>query len=297
MSFSKTCHFSIAVVQMMLNIRLFVPVLSLVIFFQCTAINIVTAQSLKGLHVLLYTRNGKGYVHDNIPYAVQAFRQMSATQEFRLTVSDTPIVFTDAALAGVDLLVFASTNNDVFETASQRLAFRRYMEAGGGFVGLHSVMGTERRWAWFKQMLGGSFSWHPKNQVLEVVNIKPGHPSMAGLPGIWKKQDECYFSKELYPGVEVLMAHDIRLLDPADSTQIKSHAGGFYPLYPAVWYHAFDGGHAWITTLGHDIFNYSDPLFLRHILQGMEFIAGLSRKKNSRNAYASDWDEPVRYQP
>jgi hypothetical protein len=69
------------------------------------------------------------------------------------------------------LLLFPSTNNDVFDTDAQRLAFRRYIEAGGGFVGLHSVLGTERNWKWFKHMLGGTFSWHAKFQPFSVRSL------------------------------------------------------------------------------------------------------------------------------
>ena len=106
----------------------------------------------------------------------------------------------------------------MFDTDQQRLAFRRYIEAGGGFVGVHSVTGTERNWKWFKMMLGGTFSWHAKFQKFSVRVIDPSHPSVQGLPKVWEKEDECYFAKELYPGPKTLMAHDITTLNTTDTT-------------------------------------------------------------------------------
>ena len=82
-------------------------------------------------------------------------------------------VFTEENLKQYTFLLFANTNNDVFDTNEQRLAFRKYIEGGGGFVGLHSAVGTERNWTWFKMMLGGSFAWHPKFQPLTLKVIEP----------------------------------------------------------------------------------------------------------------------------
>jgi hypothetical protein len=70
----------------------------------------------------------------------------------------------------------------VFATDAQRLAFRRYIEGGGGFVGVHSVTGTERHWPWFKMMVGETFSWHAKFQPFRVLNIASSHPSMKNVP-------------------------------------------------------------------------------------------------------------------
>jgi type 1 glutamine amidotransferase len=241
----------------------------------------------KNVKVLVYTKNGKGYVHDNIANAVSCIQRLGQQHGFQVTVSDTPSVFTENNLKQYSLLVFPSTNNDVFGTDEQRLAFRRYIEAGGGFVGIHSVVGTERNWKWFKMMLGGSFVWHPKFQPYSIRVIDPKHPSVQGLPPVWKKSDECYFVKEMYPRINVLLAQD--------SLKMKSLAGPFTDLYPATWYQSFDGGYAWITALGHDKEEYSDPVFTRHIFQGIEFVAGQVKKADYRKAYAASRDEPIRY--
>src|SRR5690606_37283526 len=102
--------------------------------------------SWKKVNVLVYTRNGEGYVHDNIPNAVAAIQNLAREKGFKVYVTDDPSVFTEENLRQYTFIMFPSTNNDVFDTNAQRVAFRRYIQAGGGFVGLHSVVGTERNW-------------------------------------------------------------------------------------------------------------------------------------------------------
>jgi len=251
----------------------------------------------KNVKVLVYTKNGKGYVHDNIPHAVKCIQKLAKENGFQIDVSDTPSVFTESNLKQYTLILFPSTNNDVFNTDEQRLVFKRYIQSGGGFVGLHSVTGTERNWKWFKMMVGGTFSWHAKNQKFKVKVIEPTHPTMKGIPAIWERKDECYFAKELYPGTKVLMAHDVTSLDhnTGDSVKIKQFSAPFSDLYPAVWYHHFDGGNIWITALGHDKENYEDPMYVKHIFQGITFVANQAKKLDVSKAYADSRDTPVRY--
>lgn len=256
------------------------------------------AVNWKNVSVLVYTKNGKGYVHANIPDAVNCIQQLGKQYGFKVDTSSDPAVMTPGNLKKYRLLIFPSTNNDVFDTESQRLAFRQYIEAGGGFVGIHSVLGTERNWKWFKMMLGGSFAGHPKFQKLTVKVIDGGHASMQGVPKEWSKEDECYFGKELYPGPKVLMAYDLNSLNTSDTSTasaINKWSGGYADLYPAVWAYDFDGGYSWCTMLGHDKKDYSDPVFVQHILQGIRYVASRVSAIDYRKSYAVRSDDPVRY--
>ena len=249
----------------------------------------------KKVKVLVYTKNGKGYVHENIPYAVKSIQKLGLQYGFKIDVSDNASVFTEENLKQYSLLIFTSTNNDVFDTDVQRLAFRHFIEAGGGFVGIHSVVGTERNWAWFKMMLGGTFAWHPKFQKYKIRVIDPSHSSVTGLPKVWEKEDECYFQKEMYPGIRTVMAHDLSSLEDTEKEKITTSAGVFSTLYPAVWYQQFDGGTIWITALGHDKKDYEDPIFIQHVLQGIKFVASQTKSKDYKKAYSKSKDDAVQY--
>lgn len=247
----------------------------------------------KKVKVLVYTKNGKGYVHDNVPYAAKSIQQLGQQHGFQVEVSDDPAVFTEENLKNYTLLLFPSTNNDVFDTDAQRLAFRRYIEAGGGFVGLHSVTGTERNWKWFKMMVGCTFAWHPPFQKLKIKKINGDHASVAALPAVWEKSDEFYFVKEMYPGIKVVMAHEVGVLNANVSEKVKSFIGTFADYYPAVWHQQFDGGNIWVTTLGHDKRDYQDPTYLSHVLDGIRFVAAQAKKLDYSKAYATSRDTPL----
>lgn len=254
-----------------------------------------TAVNWKNVKILVYTKNGKGYVHDNIPNAVQCLQNLGRLNGFKVDVSDQPTVFTEDNLKQYTLLLFPSTNNDVFDTDAQRLAFRRYIEAGGGFVGIHSVMGTERNWTWFKRMIGGTFAWHPKFQKFTIEVIDSKNSSMQGLPASWQKEDEFYFTKDMSPGPTVVMASDLTTLNQDEPEKVKAFGGSYTKLYPAAWYYNFDGGYTWCTTLGHAKTDYeTDTTFIRHIFQGIRYVAAQVKKIDFSKAYADSRDAPIR---
>jgi type 1 glutamine amidotransferase len=248
----------------------------------------------KKVRVLVYIKNGKGYVHDNIPNAVQCIQKLGQQYGFKVDVSDQPTVFTEGNLEQYTILIFPSTNNDAFDTDAQRLAFRRYIEAGGGFVGIHSVMGTERNWDWFKRMIGGTFAWHPPYQKIRINVIDTKHPSMQGLPKVWEKEDEFYFTKDMSPGPTVIMANDLTSLNQGEPEKIKQFGGSYTQLYPSAWYYNFDGGYTWCTTLGHHKKDYEDPTFVKHIFQGIRYVVEQVDKINFGKAYADSRDTPIR---
>jgi type 1 glutamine amidotransferase len=261
--------------------------------FKLEKLPINDKDKLKNSKVLVYTKNGKGYVHDNIASAVASIKEMGVENHFTVDVSDDPSVFTETNLKNYQFLIFTSTNNDVFDTDNQRVQFRRYIEAGGGFVGVHSVTGTERNWTWFKMMLGETFSWHANFQKFSIKKLDNTHPSMQGVPAIWEREDECYFGKELYPGIKVLMAHQLSSLNPSQTDLIQKNAGSYANYFPAVWYQQFDGGNIWVTALGHSKESYQDPIYKNHLLQGIRFIANQFKGLDYSKAHAITRDDAL----
>ncbi len=231
------------------------------------------ASPLTGKHVLVYTRNGKGFVHDNIPASIAAIRKLGEENGFQVTASDDPGLFTAEGLKPFDLLVFSNTNNDVFDTPEQEAAFQAYIRGGGAFVGIHSACGSERDSPWFASVLGGRFYRHAKRQDFDVVVLDADHPSTSFLPPTWHiKDDECYYLNQLNPNIHVVLAADLTTVEDPEGKSTYP-ADTFGDLFPTAWYHTTDGGRQWYTSLGHRIEHYSDPLFLRHILGGMEWAA------------------------
>jgi type 1 glutamine amidotransferase len=241
------------------------------------------------VRVLVYTKNGKGYVHDNIPSAVACIQRLGKQNGFGVDVSDNPADFNDANLKKYNALIFTSTNNDVFNTDAQKVALMRYIQAGGGFVGIHSVTGTERHWPWFKRLVGGTFVRHAKHQPFQEIVIDSTNPSTNFLPTHWKVNDECYYVKDINPDLHVLTVHDLSTVND------KNKPATYGDVFPSTWCHSFDGGREWYTALGHDGKTYSTPVFEKFILGGLKWVIGQNKPLDYSRAHAQSPDDPLPY--
>ena len=100
--------------------------------------------------------------------------------------------------------------------------------------------------------------------------------------------------KEMTPGPTATLAHELTSLDTTERQKINASAGSYAALYPAAWYHPYDGGYTWCTALGHAKAAYEDPLFVRHLFQGIQYVAAQVRPLDYRRAYATHRDDTIR---
>jgi len=225
---------------------------------------------LKGKKVLVFTKNGEGYIHDNIQASVDMFLEMGKNELFTVDATDNSAVFATPALQQYDVIVFSNTNNEVFDTQAERDGLVKFVRSGKGVVGVHIACGTERNWNWFTQMMGGTFDFHPQFQEYPVWVVDSLHPSMADIPSPWIIKDELYIMKEMNPAIRVLMVSDFSSPGFKTSSPMPDTFG---KVFPCVWSNNYDGGRQWFSALGHDKNDYSNPVYVRHILQGLEWAA------------------------
>ena len=226
--------------------------------------------------ILVYTRNytpdGKGFVHDNIALSVAAIRKMGAENHFAVDVSDSPEVFTAANLKQYRAVVFSNSNNEAFASEAQREAFKNYILKGGGFAGIHSASGSERKWEWYWSMLGGTFNRHPKFQPFTVKVVDSRHPATAKLGASFEWADECYYHHKLNPDMHVLLSTDpAKIDDPKKATDAPETVAGAIPL---AWCHKVGKGRSFYTALGHKKEDYTNPLLYDQILGGIRWAMG-----------------------
>lgn len=234
-------------------------------------------KDLEGSHVLVYTKNGEGYVHKNIPNSIEAIQELGKKHGFMVDTSDDPSDITEKNLKKYDALIFSNTNNDVFNTEKQHKAFQDYIRSGGNFVGIHSASGSERDWPWFWSLLGGSFHRHAPFQEFTVKVTDKTHPSTSFLKDQWVREDECYYLKQLNPNTHVLLHADMTTVEDEEKDEYPGDVFG--DKFPLAWYHEFEGGRSWYTALGHSIEDYDDPVFLKHILGGIKWAVSGSTPK------------------
>ena len=222
--------------------------------------------------VLVYQRNGKGFVHDNLAASATAIQELGGQHGFGVEVSSNAAVFTERSLKHYRAIVFANSNNEAFDTGEQRAAFQQFIRRGGGFVGIHSSTGSERQWDWFQRMQGAKFLRHSPMQTFTARVVDTTHPATSHLGAKWTRTDECYFFTNLHPKVRVLLAAETNgLRDPQLRKMSAQQAADVFPL---AWCQEFDGGRQFYTSLGHKIEHYADPVFRQHLLGGIRWALG-----------------------
>jgi type 1 glutamine amidotransferase len=212
--------------------------------------------------VLVFSKTA-GYRHASIPNGIEAIHQLGADHRFAVDATEDAAVFTDDNLARYEVVVFLSTTADVLDRPREE-AFERFIRKGGGFAGVHSASDTEYDWPWFGQLVGAWFEKHPKIQEARIIPEDPKDRSTEFLPNPWVRTDEWYnFRTNPRERVRVLARLD-------ESTYQGGTMGADHPI---SWRHEFDGGRSWYTALGHTKESYTEPLFLRHLLGGIEWAA------------------------
>ena len=194
------------------------------------------------------------------------------------TEDQTVLTSTGNLLRRYDAVVFLSTNSEVVNDAAQ-IGLMKYIRGGGGFVGIHNAFGTEYHWKWYEGLLGGAnFYDHGPHRDGVVETVNTADASTAGLPERWDFRDEWY-------NLEPFPSH-VRFLAEVDESTLSTTRGslghpGYGDEHPVSWCHYYDGGRAWLTTLGHDNAAWSDTelmgdtYFKQHVIGGVKSVVGV----------------------
>ncbi len=252
------------------------------VIFVCAAVLLSSSICMASKKVLIYTKNGKGFVHKNIPASIKCLEKICKDNGWAFKSTDDASVFTKDKISEFDVLVFSNTNNETFDTQAQKDVFKAYINGGGGFVGIHSACGSERDWPWFWANLGGKFARHAPGQDFDIKVIDKKHISTSFLGDVWKwKKDEFYYLNHLNPGIHVLIAGDLGTIKDAGKNKYPGNVFGRY--FPLAWCQEFDGGRQWYTALGHSDEHYKDENFVKHITGGIKW-AMLKNTCNKKQA-------------
>ncbi|MGF7215141.1 cytochrome c [Spirosoma lacussanchae] len=219
--------------------------------------------------VLVFSKT-KGYRHGSIPAGKRAMVKLGQENGFAVDTTEDASQFTDANLKRYGAVIWLSTTGDVLDDA-QQAAFERYIQAGGGYVGIHAATDTEYGWPWYNKLAGGQFASHPGNpnvQEGEAYVVNKDHASMFGFPDRWKVKDEFYDFKNFNTDVNVLVKID-------EKTYKDGKMGDNHPM---SWYHDYDGGKAFYTNFGHPDETFVNPVYLKHLLGGLKSVMATSLK-------------------
>ena len=213
--------------------------------------------------VLIFSKTA-GFHHASIPAGIAAIIKLGQQNNFDVDTTVDANKFTYDNLKQYAAVIFLSTTGDVLNDA-QQAEFEKYIRGGGGFVGVHSATDTEYNWPWYGNLVGAYFKNHPDHQQYAVLHVVDNNfIATKHLPAEWRRLDEWYNFKWIAPNLHVLITIDE-----------KTYTGGANGNdHPMSWYHEYDGGRAFYTALGHTDESYADPLYLKHLLGGIQYAIG-----------------------
>lgn len=223
---------------------------------------LITSFSFAQTKVLVYTKTA-GYHHNSIAAGSVAITKLGNANGFAVDVSDDSTKIAESNLKNYAAVVFLSTTGNML-TPYQQVDLERYIQAGGGFVGIHAAADAGYDWKWYGRLVGAYFDSHPQQQQATINVVDKTNASTKMLPENWSRRDEWYNYKNINPNIKVLLN-----LDEKSYTGGKNGAN-----HPIAWYHDFDGGRSFYTGLGHTDQAFSEDLFLQHLLGGIKYAIG-----------------------
>jgi type 1 glutamine amidotransferase len=256
------------------------------------------AKPVRARKVLVW---GHTWTHEPNPYAEKALEIVGQkTGAFEAVVSDDPRLLLGDRLPQFDALVmnnihepdpflpedFAQRGEEQKAAARQfdaavKQSILEYVRGGRGIVGIHAAAAALQNWPEYGQMMGGYYSGHiyqevaiklddPQHPVNACFRLREGRSRFGGGLGgkPFRINDEVYIFGEPYSRqrLHVLLSLDLeRMADPGKRSDKD---------YAVSWLAQYGQGRVFYTTLGHAGDTYWNPLFLRHVLAGIQFAIG-----------------------
>ncbi|MCA6074832.1 ThuA domain-containing protein [Fulvivirga sedimenti] len=226
----------------------------------------VSCSGPKGPSKVLVFSKTAGFRHESIAAGIKAIEKLSKQYNFVMDTTESSDAFNEENLQNYKAVIFLNTTGDVLNKQQQN-DFERFIQAGGGFVGVHAAADTEYDWPWYGRLVGGYFNGHPNGPNVRTASfdiVDNTHISTDSLPARYERTDEFYNYRNIQEDLNVLITID-------ESTYEGGTNGDFHPM---VWYHDFDGGRAFYTAMGHTDESYSEPYFLYNLAGGIQYALG-----------------------
>jgi type 1 glutamine amidotransferase len=209
--------------------------------------------------------------HASITNGIAAIKQLGAENRFQVDATEDESWFTATNLAKYKVVIFLSTSGDILNE-EQQAAFKSFIEQGGGLAAIHAAVAgdvaTAGNWPWYGEALCARFTNHSAIVQATVDVEDRQNPSTAPLPEHWVRTDEWYNFIASPRG-------QARVLASLDETTYQG--GTMRKDHPIAWCKQVGKGRIWYTALGHTEASFTEPLFLRHLLGGIQAAAGTKR--------------------
>ncbi len=173
--------------------------------------------------------------------------------------------FAPETLASFDGVMFVNTTGDL--PVPDLTALLDWVKSGKSFVGMHAATDTFKSSDAYCDFIGGHFAGHPWNAGGEhgFVVHEPNHRLTAMFPPRFRWKDEIYqYDLRLKPeNLRVLVSLDM----PASTPKEPWHV-------PVSWVRDYGQGRVFYTNFGHNDATWKEPMFQKHMLEGIAWSLG-----------------------
>jgi uncharacterized protein len=221
---------------------------------------------------LLIFSHTTGFRHKSIPQGISAMSILTARKGYTVTASEDVEIFNPQKLKQFKVILFLSNTTKPTDPTTDYIvgekleALKNWSEAGGAIVGIHAATDSHFHTRWYANMIGAQFKRHPKGTYDGALTVTaPKHPAVRRLGKSFTRNDEWY--QLIAPPVD---AEILVTLDPAS-------AGEPGPAWPVSWTTRTGRGRNFITSMGHTPESFSDPLFLNHVEDGLDWAVGKTK--------------------
>ena len=220
---------------------------------------------------VLFVTQSKGFTHPVVKRlqagkASFAGNKLKAIAQpfFDIDLTADASILTKETLAKYRAVVFYTTGELPLDTNAKR-DFLEWVQAGGGFVGIHCATDTFYQWPEYGRMIGGYFDGHPWHQSVRLKVEDHSHPSTAVLGSTWTLEDEIYqFHSWSRENCNVLLSLDPQSVNIGKGKRTDSD-------YANAWWRDEGKGRVFYTALGHRFEVWNDRVFQRHLLGGLRW--------------------------
>ena len=215
------------------------------------------------LRILVFSKTEDFRHIESIETGITTLKKMGEEHNVLVDTTEDASLFNEQKLKNYNAVIFLNVSGAIFNP-EQRIAFQRYIEAGGGFMAIHASTDAERDWPWYNELIGAYFNSHPKVQkgIFQVVDKT--HPATDSLPEHFELTDEFYNFQQVNPDIKVLVKID----------ETSYQGGNMGENHPMVWYHDYDGGRSFYTEMGHTAESYNSPEVKKIIWGGLYYAMG-----------------------
>ena len=219
-----------------------------------------------------------GFIHkDALPAADAAFTAIAQQNGWDIFITDNAASHNAVDLQRFELVVWNNVSGDVL-TESQRRDLRGWIEAGGGWLGVHGSGGDPSYdWRWYVDTLvGAQFIGHTMNPHFQDAQLYSRSDATAFLPSPWLVAHEEWYAFDKSPagkGWQILVAIDEdSYLTKGQTFWGGDNMGGEHPL---VWRHAIAEGRAFYSAIGHQAVTYQLPEYRQLLSDAMRWAMQL----------------------